>query len=88
MTVTVYPLQSGPIGDIAIAVSNDQGEIIEIRRSWGGGYCTRAEIDELPYTAYDSEGDRLWELAESFSDWPTLQRPYQPLNEILEGIYE
>ena len=71
-----------------IAVIDDDGNRIDIRAAWAGGFLNRAEIDELPHTAYGSEGDRLWELAQTFEDWPTLPKPYEPLSEILEGIYE
>jgi hypothetical protein len=72
----------------AIAVIDSDGNRIDIRAAWAGGYLNEADIEELPHTAYGDAGDRLWQLAQTFEDWPTLPRPYRPLSEILEGVYE
>ena len=70
-----------------IAVIDGDGNRIDIRAAWAGGFLSQADIEELPHTAYGDDAETLWELAESFTDYPISYRPYQPLSELIPEEY-
>ena len=71
-----------------IAVIDGDGNRIDIRAAWAGGFLYQADIEELPHTSYGDDAETLWQLAQTFEDWPTIPKPYRPLSEILEGSYD